>query len=107
MESANEFDHLMDQFLYHLRMEKGLAENTIEAYSRDLSTFFRFLEAGGTKPVDVQQDHIGSFMAEQEETLSLRSVARMLSTIKMFYRFLIKYITSNWEDSLKQVCYRG
>jgi integrase/recombinase XerD len=70
-------------------MEKGLADNTIEAYSRDLNAFFRFLEARGIKPVDVEQDHIGSFMAKQEEVLSLRSVARMLSTIKMFYRFLI------------------
>jgi len=89
MISLNEIDRLMDQFLYHLRMEKGLAENTIEAYSRDLGAFFRFLETKGIKPVDVHQDHIGSFMAEQEETLSIRSVARMLSTIKMFYRFLI------------------
>ena len=85
----NEIDRLMDQFLYHLRMEKGLAENTIEAYSRDLAAFFQFLETKGIKPVDVHQDHIGSFMAEKEEALSIRSVARMLSTIKMFYRFLI------------------
>ena len=89
MISLNEIDRLMDQFLYHLRMEKGLAENTIEAYSRDLTAFFRFLETKGIKPVDAHQDHIGSFMAEQEEALSIRSVARMLSTIKMFYRFLI------------------
>ena len=89
MISLNEIDRLMDQFLYHLRMEKGLAENTIEAYSRDLAAFFRFLETKGIKPVDAHQDHIGSFMAEQEEALSIRSVARMLSTIKMFYRFLI------------------
>ena len=85
----NEIDRLMDQFLYHLRMEKGLAENTVEAYSRDIAAFFRFLETKGIKPVDVHQDHIGSFMAEQEEALSIRSVARMLSTIKIFYRFLI------------------
>jgi len=89
MISLSEIDRLMDQFLYHLRMEKGLAENTIEAYSRDLAAFFRFLEAKGIKPVYAHQDHIGSFMAEQEEALSIRSVARMLSTIKMFYRFLI------------------
>ena len=89
MESHKEFDRLKDQFLYHLRMEKGLAENTIEAYSRDLAAFFRFLETIGIKPVDVRREHIGSFMADQEKTLSLRTVARMLSAIKMFYRFLI------------------
>lgn len=89
MISLGEIDRLMDQFLYHLRMEKGLAENTIEAYSRDLAAFLRFLETKGIQPVDAHQDHIGSFMAEQEEVLSIRSVARMLSTIKMFYRFLI------------------
>ena len=89
MESHKEIDRLKDQFLYHLRMEKGLAENTIEAYSRDLAAFFRFLETIGIKPVDVRREHIGSFMADQEKTLSLRTVARMLSAIKMFYRFLI------------------
>ena len=89
MESLSEMDRLKDGFLYHLRMEKGLAENTIEAYSHDLAAFFRFLETRGITPVGVNQEHIGSFMADQEAALSVRSVARMLSTIKMFYRFLI------------------
>ena len=43
-------DLLLDQFIAHLRVERGLAENTIQSYSRDLIRFLAFLETRGRDP---------------------------------------------------------
>ena len=37
-------DDLVDQFMTYLRVERGLSDNTVQAYSRDLSRFMDYLE---------------------------------------------------------------
>jgi integrase/recombinase XerD len=81
-------DLLIDQFINHLKVERGLAENTIRAYSRDLSRFVQFLEKQRLSPQVVTQEHLLEYIISLESHLSIRSIARMLSTLKMFYRFL-------------------
>ncbi len=83
-------DLILDQFLNFLLVEKGLSSNTLEAYSRDLIYYFRFLEARGI--TDLSQTHpetlyeyLGSLKTRK---LSSRTQARTLSAIKSFYRFM-------------------
>ena len=85
----DQIDLLADQFINHLRIERGLADNTIQSYSRDLAKFFRFLKEKGLPPLRVTQDDIVDYIAALEGTLSLRSLARNLSALKMYFRFLI------------------
>ncbi|MCP4683072.1 MAG: site-specific tyrosine recombinase XerD [Desulfobacterales bacterium] len=80
---------LADQFINYLRVERGLAENTIEAYSRDLLRFFRFLEKNNLAPSDVSQDQTRQYTRTLAKTLSPTSVARNISAIKTFFRFLV------------------
>ncbi|TFG06469.1 tyrosine recombinase XerD, partial [Candidatus Thorarchaeota archaeon] len=87
--SGNHPDLLLDQFINHLRVERGLADNTIESYSRDLIRFFRFLESRSISPLHVAQDHIMDYMGSLEGVLSVRSAARNISAIKIFFRFLV------------------
>jgi integrase/recombinase XerD len=87
--SENHPDLLLDQFINHLRVERGLADNTIESYSRDLIRFLKFLESRNISPLHVTQDHIMDFMGSLEGVLSVRSTARNLSAIKIFFRFLV------------------
>ena len=82
-------DLLADQFINHLRVERGLADNTIQSYSRDLLRFFQFLEGRKRSPLHATQDDIMDYMGTLQKALSARSCARSLSALKMFFRFLV------------------
>lgn len=82
-------DLLADQFINHLRVERGLADNTIQSYSRDLLRFFQFLEGRKRSPLHATQDDIMDYMGTLQKDLSARSCARSLSALKMFFRFLV------------------
>jgi integrase/recombinase XerD len=94
---ANSADQLLDQFMAHIKVEKGLSVNTIAAYNRDLLGFFEFLKTRGVTPLRVGQHDLLSFMAERRVQLAARSLARCLVSIRMFYRFCVTEgkITSN------------
>ncbi len=87
----------LDQFLNYLRVERGLAENTIKAYGRDLSKYLRFLERQGINSLEKSHRHeITNYLMglkkpgrPEERGLSPASIARNLVAIKMFHRFLI------------------
>jgi integrase/recombinase XerD len=82
-------DILADQFTQHLRVERGLAENTIDSYSRDLSKFFDFLEKRNRSPYKISEEDVVDYIASLKGGLSLRSMARNLSCLKSFFRFLV------------------
>jgi integrase/recombinase XerD len=94
---ANTEDQLLDQFMAHMKVEKGLSANTIVAYNRDLLGFFEFLKTRGVTPLRVGQHDLLSFVAERRVQLAARSLARCLVSIRMFYRFCVTEgkITSN------------
>ena len=87
--NANQTDDLADQFTHHLRVERGLATNTIESYSRDLVRFFEFLENKNIPPPSASQVDLMDYVSSLAGRLSVRSIARNLSAVKMFYRFLV------------------
>ena len=82
----------IDSFLDALTVEKGLARNTIEAYSRDLNRLVTFLKARGVKAWDESRTvHLRSFLSWlRERKLSGRSIARSVVAVRQFYRFLEK-----------------
>jgi len=82
--------HLVDAFLDHLTVERGLAVNTRLAYSDDLSQFVGFLHRRQIDHINtVRRQHITEYLMEQRKRgLTARSVSRHLATIRMFCRFL-------------------
>ena len=80
----------IDSFLTMINVEKGLAKNTIEAYSRDLSGLAQFLiEQEITCWDAVEAIHLRSFVSSlRARQLSSRSIARQIVTLRRFYRFL-------------------
>lgn len=83
-------DSFFDLFLNYLTVEKGLANNTLEAYGRDLSRYLTFLNAAGVaEPDKISRTDVLRFLGGlKQEGLSARSRARTLSAVRMFHRFL-------------------
>ena len=79
---------LTDQFINYLRLERGLADNTIQAYSRDLLKLTQFLEKSDLNPLQISRNQISEYAGTLRKGLSARSVARNISATKMFFRFL-------------------
>ncbi len=82
-------DKWVDQFLLYLKIERGLADNTISAYGRDLAVFLDFLENRSLSLETVQTEDVEEYLRKLREAVSARSTARALSSIRMFFRFLI------------------
>ena len=83
-------DTQVDTFLAYLTVEKGLAANTIEAYGRDLAGFCRYLATQEVKDASAAGSRhlIGFLTTLRDHGLSARSQARVLTTLRRFYRFL-------------------
>jgi integrase/recombinase XerD len=96
-------DVLVDTYLDHLRAERGLSPNTLEAYARDIARWVGFLEEGGLGFDDVDGALIAGFLVKLSESgLSARSQARTLSAIRTLHRFLARERYTK-EDPTSQV----
>jgi integrase/recombinase XerD len=81
---------LIRRFINYSRVEKGLSENTLLAYGRDLKKFQKFADSRKCEAKDITRDEIVDFLrALYEARLDSRSVARHLVTLRNFFRFLL------------------
>jgi integrase/recombinase XerD len=77
-------------FLSYLQVEKGLSDNTIQAYRRDIGKFSAFAEKSRLAVKDIRRDHVVDFLGSlYRQNLDSRSVARHLVTIRHFFRFAL------------------
>ena len=85
-------NELIEQFLSYISVERGMANNTLSSYKRDLYRFADFLKSKKIDSIDkVSRQMINSFMmAEKERGLASNSVSRGLACIKSFFKFLLK-----------------
>ena len=81
---------IIRKYKQYLRLEKGLSENTYEAYQMDLEKLLRFLEGEEKGVLDVTSDDLERFIAGLHDIgIHPRSQARILSGLKSFFHFLI------------------
>ena len=89
--TANRNEPEIDRFIDSLWSQKGLAELTLSAYQQDLLQFSRWLATHRQKLFEAEQSSIQQFLAERfTNGASARSNARLLSTLKQYYRYLIR-----------------
>jgi integrase/recombinase XerD len=90
---------LIRQFRHHLKLERSLSENSIEAYTRDVEKLASFSEREftGQGPLTLELEHLRRFVnALAKLEISPFTQARIISGIKAFYRFLM------YEDRIKE-----
>ncbi len=89
---------LVDAYLRHLAIERGVAKNTLDAYSRDLHRYQVFLdEIGVAAPQEISELNLVKFSEELSSRYNLKnsSVARILAAVRGIHRFwLLENVTS-------------
>lgn len=90
---------LVDRYLSVLRIENGLAQNTLDAYQRDLHKLQTYLRTRGTPDLTqvTRQTVVGFLGHLKRSNLSAASSARCMAALRGFYRFLSKekYVPEN------------
>ena len=81
---------VLHQYITYLRVEKGLRPLTCEAYQRDLSLFAEYLEGANALPATAVQGQVAGFLEHlQKHGVQSRSIARKLSCLRGFYKWLM------------------
>jgi integrase/recombinase XerD len=85
-------DDLLDLYLNHLLVEKGLAGNTLKAYGSDLVRFLAFLKEEKISRLDTTDTPVilGYLIALRRNGIGARSRARHLVALRGFFRFLVR-----------------
>ena len=78
-------------FLYAMENLKGLADNTLDAYRRDLGRYLRHLSTCGVDHLQsAEQQHVAQLMSTLSDAgLSPSTIARNLTSIKRFHQYLL------------------
>lgn len=85
---------ILEQYLSHLRIERGLSTNTLAAYERDLRRYLRGLSRQGVEPAAVDPQQLGTWLqalrtgADGGSVLSAASAARSLAAVRGLHSFL-------------------
>ena len=83
--------NIIESFLDNLWMEYGLSENTLSAYRNDLFNLVKWLSNLQISIADAQRDHLLEYLSYRVgKGMQPRSAARLLSSIRRFYRYQIR-----------------
>ena len=98
MQSADPNLRLLNSFLDYLKVEKGLAPLSVSAYHSDLEQYSEFLLKRKRAPLAARQQDVRDFLnALLSNGVDGRSVARKLSSLRHFYKYLLldRYIKAD------------
>lgn len=80
----------LSRFLDYLRVERGLAANTVQSYARDLAKLRPLLARTKKDWTSLGEDDLVRLLHDQSRAgLSARSLARLVSALKSFFGFLV------------------
>jgi integrase/recombinase XerD len=83
-----ELSATISSFMTHVKVEKGLSSNTVEAYHRDLVKFEDFARKRKLGLEAIRRDDLVDFLAAlYRQKLESKTVARHLVTLRNFFRF--------------------
>lgn len=86
----NKLNEQVEEYLKFLKIEKGLKNNTIQAYQQDLTEFLAFLEKENISSWPSEVVDINAFLSRQTKTKASSSVKRIISSLNKFYQWLAR-----------------
>lgn len=90
METDKNSKDIVSRYRRYLKLEKGYSVNTLDAYMRDVDKLFRYLAVKQVDVLDVKLEDLEHFAAFISDLgIGPRSLARILSGVRQFYRFLV------------------
>ena len=90
METGKNSKDIVGRYRRYLKLEKGYSANTLDAYMRDVDKLFRYLAVEQVDVLDVKLEDLEHFAAFISDLgIGPRSLARILSGVRQFYRFLV------------------
>ncbi len=90
------------EYLEFLEVERGLAQNTLEAYNRDMIQFFDFIEAQNVSDINqIKRIHINLYLKFlKENNLAPTSLSRKIASLKGFFSWLNSMQKLNYNPTL-------
>lgn len=80
---------MIDSFIKYLKTERNLADNTLEAYRRDVNQLFTFLKH--QEPGKVGRNDIRRYLGwQQQQGMDKRSLGRKLSAVKAYFKYALR-----------------
>ena len=83
---------LLKKYINHIKLEKRLAANSVEAYERDLTDFLEYLDSRGLCLTQADSVNISEYIIHlsKDKDFSDRSLARAISSLRGFLKFLLE-----------------
>lgn len=99
------FKEAIKDYQDFLKIERGLSQNTIDSYTRDLKKLIHFLDTHSLKksPVTITKEDIQQFVYEIAKVINPRSQSRVISGLRSFFEYLVfeDYRDNNPTDLLE------
>ncbi|MEC9208801.1 MAG: site-specific tyrosine recombinase XerD [Bacteroidota bacterium] len=84
------WERSIKDFKSYLQIERSLSDNSVQAYIRDIKKFASYAIPLKLNELKITREHISDFLEKlQDDSISARSQARIISGIKAFYKYLI------------------
>src|SRR6476620_4095853 len=99
----NQKRDLVREYLSYLKVEKGLAVNSLESYGRDLAKLRGWADKNGFELLTLSRQDLREWLIDLGQTkLSENSKRRIISAMRGFYKFLMidGHVTTNPSDNL-------
>jgi integrase/recombinase XerD len=92
------WQNALHDYRLYLKIERGLSQNSIDSYGRDVAKLIRFLEVNemSFSPLKITEEHIQQFVYDAAKKLNARSQARLISGLRNFFDYLV---FENYRDS--------
>lgn len=85
------WEQATSDYLSYLKIEKGLSQNTIVSYERDLKKLIFYIKnlKNYSSPINITSDTIQQFIYETSKEINPRSQARLISGLRSFFDYLV------------------